>query len=146
MIVTTAELYKVAYGKFAVCACNINNMEQLLGLFGGNVQSRAPFIIHLPKDARCGLREREKVALAAASELKITSETLVLLCSQLKTVTFTLQELATMSNGKLLGDPARQITGAASLVEATDGEVSFFNNPKYVALLRKTRASAVFVP
>jgi len=51
MIVTTAELYKVAYGKFAVCAYNINNMEQLLGLFGGNVQSRAPFIIQLPKDA-----------------------------------------------------------------------------------------------
>ena len=51
-----------------------------------------------------------------------------------------------MSNGKLLGDPAQQITGAASLVEATDGEVSFFNNPKYVAQLRKTRASAVFVP
>ena len=51
-----------------------------------------------------------------------------------------------MSNGKLLGDPARQITGAASLVEAIDGEVSFFNNPKYVAQLRKTRASAVFVP
>jgi UDP-3-O-[3-hydroxymyristoyl] glucosamine N-acyltransferase len=70
----------------------------------------------------------------------------VLFCSQLKTVTFTLQELATMSNGKLLGDPARQITGAASLVEAIDGEVSFFNNPKYVAQLRKTRASAVFVP
>ena len=51
-----------------------------------------------------------------------------------------------MSNGKLLGDPAQQITGAASLVEATDGEVSFFNNPKYVAQLRKTRASAVFLP
>jgi fructose-bisphosphate aldolase, class II len=39
MIVTTAQLYKVAYGKFAVGAYNINNMEQLLGLFGGNVQS-----------------------------------------------------------------------------------------------------------
>ena len=61
-------------------------------------------------------------------------------------VTFTLQELATMSGGKLLGDPAQQITGAASLAEATDGEVSFFNNPKYAAQLRKTRASAVFVP
>ena len=33
MIVTTAQLYKVAYGKFAVGAYNINNMEQLLGLF-----------------------------------------------------------------------------------------------------------------
>jgi fructose-bisphosphate aldolase, class II len=30
MIVTTARLYKVAYGKFAVGAYNINNMEQLL--------------------------------------------------------------------------------------------------------------------
>ena len=30
MIVTTAQLYKVAYGKFAVGAYNINNMEQLL--------------------------------------------------------------------------------------------------------------------
>jgi fructose-bisphosphate aldolase, class II len=49
MIVTTAQLYKVAYGKFAVGAYNINNMEQLLGLFGGNVQSRAPFIIQLSK-------------------------------------------------------------------------------------------------
>src|SRR5204863_3130345 len=52
MIVTTAQLYKVAYGKFAVGAYNINNMEQLLGLFSGNVQSRAPFIIQLSKGAR----------------------------------------------------------------------------------------------
>jgi len=51
-----------------------------------------------------------------------------------------------MCDGTLLGDPAEQITGAASLVDATDGEVSFFNNPKYAAQLRKTRASAVFVP
>jgi len=28
-----------------------------------------------------------------------------------------------MCDGKLLGDPAQQITGAASLVDATDGEV-----------------------
>ena len=33
-------------------AYNINNMEQLLGLFGGNIQSRAPFIIQLSKGAR----------------------------------------------------------------------------------------------
>src|SRR6059058_3436991 len=52
MIVTTPQLYKVAYGKFAVGAYNINNMEQLLGLFRGNVQSRAPFIIQLSKGAR----------------------------------------------------------------------------------------------
>ena len=58
MIVTTAQLYKVAYGKFAVGAYNINNMEQLLGLFGGNVQSRAPFIIHLCRLVRKGAHRK----------------------------------------------------------------------------------------
>jgi UDP-3-O-[3-hydroxymyristoyl] glucosamine N-acyltransferase len=61
-------------------------------------------------------------------------------------VTFTLQELAAMSGGELVGDTGLKITGAASLVEATAGEISFFANRKYVGLLRKTRASAVFVP
>ena len=40
MIVTTKQLYQVAYGKFAVGAYNVNNMEQILGLFRGNVQSQ----------------------------------------------------------------------------------------------------------
>ena len=61
-------------------------------------------------------------------------------------MTFTLQELAARSGGELLGDGAQVITGAASLPEAVPGEVSFFANPKYTPLLRKTRASAVFVP
>jgi len=61
-------------------------------------------------------------------------------------MTFTLQELATTSGGELIGDPSLQITGAASLVEATAGEISFFGNRKYIGLLRKTRASAIFVP
>jgi UDP-3-O-[3-hydroxymyristoyl] glucosamine N-acyltransferase len=64
----------------------------------------------------------------------------------LAVMTFTLQELATMSGGELLGDPSLQITGAASLGDATPGEISFFANRKYVGLLRKTRASAIFVP
>jgi UDP-3-O-[3-hydroxymyristoyl] glucosamine N-acyltransferase len=51
-----------------------------------------------------------------------------------------------MSGGELVGDPKLKITGAASLAEATSGEISFFANRKYVSLLRKTRASAVFVP
>ena len=61
-------------------------------------------------------------------------------------MTFTLQEVATTSGGELIGDPSLQITGAASLVEATAGEISFFGNRKYIGLLRKTRASAIFVP
>jgi len=51
-----------------------------------------------------------------------------------------------MSGGELVGDPKLNITGAASLAEATSGEISFFANRKYISLLRKTRASAVFVP
>jgi UDP-3-O-[3-hydroxymyristoyl] glucosamine N-acyltransferase len=61
-------------------------------------------------------------------------------------VTFTLEQLAKTSRGELVGDPSLQITGAASLAEATPGEISFFANPKYIGLLRKTRASAIFVP
>jgi UDP-3-O-[3-hydroxymyristoyl] glucosamine N-acyltransferase len=60
-------------------------------------------------------------------------------------VTLTLEQLAKTSGGELVGDPSLQITGAASLGEATPGEISFFANRKYIALLRKTRASAVFV-
>ena len=61
-------------------------------------------------------------------------------------MSFTLQELEKLSGGELRGDPQQKITGAASLAEATPGEISFFANPRYAAQLRKTRASAVFVP
>jgi fructose-bisphosphate aldolase, class II len=33
MIVTTADLYKIASGKYAIGTYNINNLEQTLGLF-----------------------------------------------------------------------------------------------------------------
>jgi fructose-bisphosphate aldolase class II len=52
MIVTTADLFRVAYGKFAVGAYNINNMEQALGLFRGHMDAQAPFIIQISKGAR----------------------------------------------------------------------------------------------
>ncbi|MDQ6808196.1 MAG: ketose-bisphosphate aldolase [Verrucomicrobiota bacterium] len=68
MIVTTAQLYKVAYGKFAVGAYNINNMEQLLGLFQGNIQSRAPFIIQLSKGARKYADKRMLEAMIRTAE------------------------------------------------------------------------------
>ena len=61
-------------------------------------------------------------------------------------MTFTVKELGALSGGELVGDSTLKITGAASLGEATQGEISFFANRKYVGLLRKTRASAVFVP
>jgi len=52
MIVTTAALFKLAYGKYAIGAYNINNIEQTMGLFRGCIDSRAPFIIQLSKGAR----------------------------------------------------------------------------------------------
>jgi fructose-bisphosphate aldolase class II len=52
MIVTTQDLFKVAYNKFAVGAYNINNMEQCIGLFQGCLDSQAPFIIQISKGAR----------------------------------------------------------------------------------------------
>lgn len=52
MIVTTQQLFKVAYGRFAVGAYNINNIEQTMGLFKGCLDSKAPFIIQLSKGAR----------------------------------------------------------------------------------------------
>ncbi|HEX3420943.1 MAG TPA: UDP-3-O-(3-hydroxymyristoyl)glucosamine N-acyltransferase [Candidatus Udaeobacter sp.] len=61
-------------------------------------------------------------------------------------VSFTLKELANVSGGELIGDPTLKITGAASLSEAAQGEISFFTDRKYIGLLRKTLASAIFVP
>ncbi len=52
MIVPTKDLFKVAYGKFAVGAYNINNLEQTMGLFRGCLDSQAPFIIQISKGAR----------------------------------------------------------------------------------------------
>jgi fructose-bisphosphate aldolase class II len=52
MIVTTAQLFRHAYGKYAVGAYNINNAEQAMGLFKGCIQSKAPFIIQISKGAR----------------------------------------------------------------------------------------------
>ncbi len=68
MIVTTAQLYKHAYAKYAVGAYNINNMEQLLGLFSGNVRSKAPFIIQLSKGARKYADKRMLEAMIRTAE------------------------------------------------------------------------------
>jgi len=52
MIVTTKQLFEQAYGKYALGAYNINNAEQTMGLFRGNMDSKAPFIIQISKGAR----------------------------------------------------------------------------------------------
>ncbi len=52
MIVTTKKLFEAAYGKYAIGAYNINNLEQTMGLFRGCIDSQAPFIIQISKGAR----------------------------------------------------------------------------------------------
>ena len=52
MIVTTKKLFELAYGKYAIGAYNINNLEQTMGLFKGNLDSQAPFIIQISKGSR----------------------------------------------------------------------------------------------
>ena len=52
MIVTTKKLFEAAYGKYAIGAYNINNLEQCMGLFRGNLESQSPFIIQISKGAR----------------------------------------------------------------------------------------------
>lgn len=67
MIVTTKDLFKIAYGKFAIGAYNINNMEQALGLFQGCMESQAPFIIQISKGSRkyANTKMIEAIILAA---------------------------------------------------------------------------------
>jgi fructose-bisphosphate aldolase class II len=64
MIVTTKQLFQHAYGRYAVGAYNINNLEQTVGLFRGNLGKvkkndepvdavkSAPFIIQISRGAR----------------------------------------------------------------------------------------------
>jgi fructose-bisphosphate aldolase class II len=68
MIVTTAQLFKHAYGKYAVGAYNINNAEQAMGLFKGCIQSQAPFIIQISKGARKYTDKRMLEAIIRAAE------------------------------------------------------------------------------
>jgi fructose-bisphosphate aldolase class II len=80
MIVTTKELFDVAYGKFAVGAYNINNLEQTIGLFRGNLgqtdsnegpadaDKSAPFIIQISRGARAYTDKRYLEAMIRTSE------------------------------------------------------------------------------
>jgi fructose-bisphosphate aldolase class II len=68
MIVTTKNLFEVAYGKFAIGAYNINNLEQTMGLFQGNIDSKAPFIIQISKGARSYTEKRMLESIIRAAE------------------------------------------------------------------------------
>jgi fructose-bisphosphate aldolase class II len=68
MIVTTKKLFEAAYGKYAIGAYNINNLEQTMGLFRGNIDSQAPFIIQISKGARSYTHKKMLEALIKAAD------------------------------------------------------------------------------
>jgi UDP-3-O-[3-hydroxymyristoyl] glucosamine N-acyltransferase len=57
----------------------------------------------------------------------------------------TVQELADLVGGTVVGDATAQITGGATLELAGPGQFAFVANAKYAPLVTQTRASAVFV-
>jgi UDP-3-O-[3-hydroxymyristoyl] glucosamine N-acyltransferase len=56
-----------------------------------------------------------------------------------------LRELAERLGCRLEGDGALDIRGVAGLEQAGEGDLSFFANPRYAPVLRRTRASAVII-
>jgi fructose-bisphosphate aldolase class II len=80
MIVTTKELFQHAYGNYAVGAYNINNLEQTVGLFRGNLGkaasnddpvdagTSAPFILQISRGARGFTDKRFLEAMIRAAD------------------------------------------------------------------------------
>ncbi|HET6383261.1 MAG TPA: ketose-bisphosphate aldolase [Armatimonadota bacterium] len=68
MIVPSRVLFKHAYGKYALGAYNINNAEQMMGLFRGCIDSKAPFLIQISKGARAYTDKRLLEAMIRAAE------------------------------------------------------------------------------
>jgi len=80
MIVTTNQLFDQAYGKYAVGAYNINNLEQTVGLFRGNLGKSksnddpvdptrsAPFILQISRGARGYTDKRFLEAMIRAAD------------------------------------------------------------------------------
>jgi fructose-bisphosphate aldolase class II len=80
MIVTTKDLFQLAYGRYAVGAYNINNLEQTVGLFRGNLgktasndepvdaRRAAPFIVQISRGARSYTDKRFLEAMIRTAE------------------------------------------------------------------------------
>ena len=57
----------------------------------------------------------------------------------------TLADIAGRLGGEIVGDDAIAIKGASSLDDAGEGEIAFFDHPRFRAQLKKTQAAAVIV-
>jgi UDP-3-O-[3-hydroxymyristoyl] glucosamine N-acyltransferase len=61
-------------------------------------------------------------------------------------VTITLQELANLVHGEVVGDGGLVIQAAHTLQEAVPGDITFVEDDKHAGLLHESRASAAVVP
>ena len=60
-------------------------------------------------------------------------------------MTKTLQELANLIEGEVIGDAGLKIAGISSLDGAGEGEITFIAKNKYLAKAKETKASAIIV-
>jgi UDP-3-O-[3-hydroxymyristoyl] glucosamine N-acyltransferase len=58
---------------------------------------------------------------------------------------FTAQQIATLIQGRLIGDPDAKVSNVAKIEEAGPGSLSFIANPKYEEYLYASKASIVIV-
>jgi UDP-3-O-[3-hydroxymyristoyl] glucosamine N-acyltransferase len=61
-------------------------------------------------------------------------------------ITLSAQEIAAAVGGQLEGNGAAQVHGAAGLNEASEKDLSFFHNTKYIESLAATKALVIIVP
>ena len=60
-------------------------------------------------------------------------------------MTYTLEQLAKLTDSRLIGDKNIHIKSVAPLDEASQGQISFVSNPKYINKLADSTASAVIL-
>ena len=58
---------------------------------------------------------------------------------------FTAQQIATLLQGKLEGDPTAKVSNVAKIEEAENGSLSFIANPKYEEYLYTSKASIIII-
>lgn len=60
-------------------------------------------------------------------------------------ISFTAQQIATVLNGTIEGDPAVEVNGFSKIEEGKPGSLTFLANPKYTPYIYSTQASIVLV-
>ncbi|UMB60480.1 UDP-3-O-(3-hydroxymyristoyl)glucosamine N-acyltransferase [Lutibacter sp. A80] len=60
-------------------------------------------------------------------------------------ILYTIQEINSILNGELIGATTHKISGPEHLEKATENQISFIGNKKYVHLWKKSKASAAIV-